>query len=100
MMRLGVATLMSSGVGIVVAFGALSSVNSCSLFTSIVDAGGGGGGGESKLYAGLSFALISGEGSLKPPSSVLTELTILGGRDPSPAAAIFKETLDIFFERF
>lgn len=39
-------------------------------------------GGSSNVYAGFSLALISGDGSLKPPSSALTELTMLDGREP------------------
>lgn len=51
-------------------------------------------------FFGDVIAFISGNGSLKPPSSVLTLLMTLGGREPSPAAGIFKQMLVTFFDRF
>lgn len=42
------------------------------------------------------MALISGEGSLKPPSSVLM---MLGGREPNPAAGMFRQMLDTLLGR-
>lgn len=45
----------------------------------------------------MSLAFISGEGSLKPPSSVLT---MLGGREPRPTAGMFRQMLDTLVVRF
>lgn len=54
----------------------------------------------SKSYAGFRLATTRGEGSLKPPSSVVVLLlTMLGGRAPRPAAGTWKQMLETFLRR-